>query len=196
MKVRALGYVGAESPEAKQWEEFGPEILGLQLVDGDQTGSVYLRMDERHHRLAIHPGAKDRLAYLTDFLAAFYNTDELMGKRVSKEVVRDSWNIAAGASPIGTWSCPPTWHTDFRDDLGHIDVPTLVLHGDADRILPIEATGARTHAAIEGSSYLVVEGAPHGLLWTHAEEVNRALLNFLAAGAKKTTSKGSRTVTA
>jgi len=140
--------------------------------------------------------AKDRLAYLTDFLAAFYNTDELMGKRVSKEVVRDSWNIAAAASPIGTWSCPPTWHTDFRDDLGHIDVPTLVMHGDADRILPIDATGARTHAAIEGSTYLVVKGAPHGLLWTHAEEVNRGLLNFLAAGAKKTTSKGARKVTA
>jgi extradiol dioxygenase len=64
MKVRALGYVGIESPEAKQWEEFGPEILGLQLVDGDQPGSVYLRMDERHHRLAVHPGPKDRLAYL------------------------------------------------------------------------------------------------------------------------------------
>jgi extradiol dioxygenase len=64
MKVRALGYVGVESPEAKQWEEFGPEILGLQLVDGDQPGSVYLRMDERHHRLAVHPGPKDRLAYL------------------------------------------------------------------------------------------------------------------------------------
>ncbi|MDX6628658.1 MAG: non-heme chloroperoxidase [Gaiellales bacterium] len=131
--------------------------------------------------------AKDRLAYLTGFLAAFFNTDVLLGKRVSDEVVRDSWNIAAGASPIGTWSCPQTWHTDFRDDLKHIDVPTLVMHGDADRILPIEATGARTHEAIEGSRFLVVEGAPHGLLWTHAEEVNRGLLKFLASEAKATT---------
>ena len=64
MKVRSLGYVGVESPEAKQWEEFGPEVLGLQLVDGDQPGSIYLRMDDRHHRIAIHPGNKDRLAYL------------------------------------------------------------------------------------------------------------------------------------
>jgi pimeloyl-ACP methyl ester carboxylesterase len=133
--------------------------------------------------------AKDRLAYLTGFLAAFFNTDVLLGKRVSDEVVRDSWNIAAGASPIGTWSCPPTWHTDFRDDLKHIDVPTLVMHGDADRILPIEATGASTHEAIEGSRFLVVEGAPHGLLWTHAEEVNRGLLKFLASEAKATTTK-------
>ena len=64
MKVRALGYVGVESPEAKQWEEFGPEVLGLQLVDGDQPGAIYLRMDDRHHRIAVHPGDKDRLAYL------------------------------------------------------------------------------------------------------------------------------------
>jgi pimeloyl-ACP methyl ester carboxylesterase len=133
--------------------------------------------------------AKDRLAYLTEFLAAFFNTDVLLGKRVSDEVVRDSWNIAAGASPIGTWSCPPTWHTDFRDDLKHIDVPTLVMHGDADRILPIEATGAMTHEAIEGSRFIVVEGAPHGLLWTHAEAVNRGLLKFLASEAKATTTK-------
>ena len=64
MKVRALGYVGVESPEAKQWEEFGPAVLGMQLVDGEQPDSVYLRMDDRHHRLAVHPGPKDRLAYL------------------------------------------------------------------------------------------------------------------------------------
>jgi non-heme chloroperoxidase len=133
--------------------------------------------------------AKDRLAYLTEFLAAFFNTDVLLGKRVSDEVVKDSWNIAAGASPIGTWSCPPTWHTDFRDDLKQIDVPTLVMHGDADRILPIEATGASTHEAIEGSRFIVVEGAPHGLLWTHADDVNRGLLKFLASEAKATTTK-------
>jgi non-heme chloroperoxidase len=140
--------------------------------------------------------AEDRLAYLTDFLAAFYNTDVLLGTRASDEVVRDSWNIAAGASPIGTWSCPPTWHTDFRNDLTQIDVPTLVMHGDADRILPIEATGARTHEAIKGSRFVVVEGAPHGILWTHADEVNRALLDFLATDAKARTTKDRQTVKA
>jgi len=140
--------------------------------------------------------AKDRLAYLTDFLSAFFNTDVLLGKRVSDEVVRDSWNIASGASPIGTWSCPPTWHTDFREDLTGIDVPTLVMHGDADRILPIEATGARTHKAIQGSRFVIVKGAPHGMLWTHADEVNRGLLDFLAAQAKATTTKRAQKVTA
>jgi non-heme chloroperoxidase len=140
--------------------------------------------------------AKDRLAYLTDFLAAFFNTDELLGKRVSDEVVRACWNIAAGASPIGTWSCPPTWHTDFREDLMHIDVPTLVMHGDADRILPLQATGSPTHEAIKGSRFVVVEGAPHGLLWTHADEVNRAMLDFLETDAKMTTAVGAETARA
>ena len=74
----------------------------------------------------------------------------------------------------------PTWYTDFRDDLPKIDLPTLVVHGDEDRILPIAACGAKTHAAIADSRYVVIGGAPHGLLWTHAEEVNRALLDFLA----------------
>ncbi|HEY3240348.1 MAG TPA: VOC family protein [Acidimicrobiia bacterium] len=64
MKVRALGYVGAESPEAKQWEEFGPEVLGMQVVDGERPDTVYLRMDDRHHRIAIQQGGRDRLAYL------------------------------------------------------------------------------------------------------------------------------------
>ncbi|HEY3379881.1 MAG TPA: alpha/beta hydrolase, partial [Armatimonadota bacterium] len=95
--------------------------------------------------------AQDRLAYQSSFLANFYNTDVLLGKRVSDEVVRDSWNIAAGASPLGTAACVPTWYTDFRNDLPRIDVPTLVLHGDQDRICPITVTGLRTQQLIKGS---------------------------------------------
>jgi non-heme chloroperoxidase len=125
--------------------------------------------------------AKDRFAYLTGFLHEFYNLDVLLGNRITEEAVRDSWNVAAGASPIGTWACPQTWHTDFRDDLRKIDVPALVVHGTADRILPIEATGARTHELVRDSRYVVLDGAPHGCLWTHAEEINRALLEFVAA---------------
>jgi pimeloyl-ACP methyl ester carboxylesterase len=123
----------------------------------------------------------DRLAYLSAFLHDFYNTDELLGARVSEEVVRDSWNTAAAASPTATAACVPTWYTDFRQDLRKIDVPTLVIHGDADRILPIAACGIKTHRAIEHSRLVVVENAPHGLLWTHAREVNDALLEFLDA---------------
>jgi len=72
-----------------------------------------------------------------------------------------------------------TWYTDFRKDLPRIDVPTLVLHGDADRILPIAATGPRTAKLIKGARLVVIEGGPHGLLWTHADQVNRELLHFL-----------------
>jgi pimeloyl-ACP methyl ester carboxylesterase len=127
--------------------------------------------------------AADRFAYLTAFYNDFYNLDVLLGERISEEAVRDSWNIAAGASPIGTWACPPTWHTDFRQDLRKIHVPTLVMHGSADRILPIEATSARTHEMVKDSQYVVIDDAPHGCLWTHGDEVNRALLEFIGGAA-------------
>lgn len=123
--------------------------------------------------------AADRPAFLSEFLKNFYNVDTLGGKQISDEVVRLSWNIAAGASPKGTLDCVSAWTTDFRDDLQQIDIPTLVVHGDDDRILPLSATGQATHEAIKGSRLVVVKGGPHGLNWTHFEEVNRELLDFL-----------------
>jgi pimeloyl-ACP methyl ester carboxylesterase len=122
----------------------------------------------------------DRLAYLTGFFDAFYNLDELLGVRISEEVVRDSWNVAAGASAVGTVSCPPTWITDFRQDLPKNDVPTLVVHGDADRILPIDSTARRLPELIADCELVEIPGAPHGMLWTHGAEVNEVLLRFLA----------------
>jgi pimeloyl-ACP methyl ester carboxylesterase len=126
----------------------------------------------------------DRPAFLTKFFSDFYNVDILGGKLVSDEVVRLSWNIAAGASAKGTLDCVSAWLEDFRGDLKRIDVPTLVIHGDADRILPFAATGKRTHEAVKGSRLVVVENAPHGLNWTHAEKVNSALLTFLKRSEK------------
>lgn len=126
---------------------------------------------------------EDRLAYLTGFFDAFYNLDELLGVRISDEVVRDSWNVAAGASAVGTVSCPPTWITDFRQDLAKNDVPTLVVHGDADRILPIGATARRLPALIADCQLVEIPGAPHGMLWTHGAEINDVLLRFLDGGA-------------
>src|SRR5580658_6687136 len=93
----------------------------------------------------------DRYAFFTEFFKNFYNTDVFLGKRVSEEVVRASWNVAAGSSATATLACVPTWHEDFRQDLKRIDVPTLVIHGDADRILPITATGLRTAKLIKGA---------------------------------------------
>lgn len=123
--------------------------------------------------------AADRLAFLTAFFANFYNVDVLDGRRVSDQAVQFSWNVAAGASPKGTLDCVSAWLTDFRKDLARIDVPTLVVHGDADRILPIDVTGKRTHELVKGSRLVVIEGGPHGLNWTHADQVNRELLDFL-----------------
>lgn len=98
---------------------------------------------------------------------------------MSDDVVRMCWNVAASASAKGTLDCVQAWLTDFRQDLARIDIPTLVIHGDSDRILPIAATGKRTHEAVRGSRLVEVEGGPHGLNWTHAAEVNEALLEFL-----------------
>ncbi len=120
----------------------------------------------------------DRLAYFTEWNKNFYNLDENLGSRISKEAVRDSWDTAVSASPAGTIACVATWHTDFRSDLPKIDIPVLVMHGTADRILPIDACGPLTHQAISGSEYVAVEGAPHGLCWTHADEVNTELVRF------------------
>jgi non-heme chloroperoxidase len=122
--------------------------------------------------------ATDRLAFLSSFFSNFYNVDILRGKKVSDEVVQFSWNVGAGASPKGTLDCVQAWLTDFRKDLAGIDVPTLIIQGDADRILPIAATGRRLHETIKGSRYVEIKDGPHGIIWTHSEEVNRELLAF------------------
>ncbi|WP_234538670.1 alpha/beta fold hydrolase [Streptomyces shenzhenensis] len=122
----------------------------------------------------------DRYAYFTAFYQDFYNLDDNLGTRISEEAVRNSWNVAAGASWYASLACVSTWTTDFRADVAKIDVPALILHGTADRILPIEATAEPFHRALPQAEYVVVEGAPHGLLWTHAQEVTDALLAFLA----------------
>ncbi len=123
--------------------------------------------------------AADRYAFFTGFFKNFYNTDLLLGKLVSEEAVRSSWNLAAGASATASLACVPTWHEDFRKDLSRIDVPTLIIHGDSDRIVPIEVSGERTARLIKGSRLVVVKDGPHCITWTHADEVNRELVSFL-----------------
>jgi non-heme chloroperoxidase len=122
----------------------------------------------------------DRPAYQTQFLKNFYNLDVTLGKLVSEEVVRANWNLAVSASATGTAACVPTWLTDFRDDLPKITVPSLIIQGDDDRILPFPVTGERMHKAVKGSQLLVLPGGSHGIPWTHADEINKALLDFLA----------------
>ncbi|HEY5332743.1 MAG TPA: alpha/beta hydrolase [Solirubrobacterales bacterium] len=121
----------------------------------------------------------DRAAWLSGLLGDFLNLDDYLGKRVSKDTVQTMWNAGSEASPIATWACVLTWLDDFVNDIERIDVPTLILHGTADRILSVEGQGRRLHAALPEAHYVEIEGGPHVLCVTHAEEVNRELLAFL-----------------
>ena len=123
---------------------------------------------------------KDRYAYFQDFFANFYNTDKLAPERISPQALDASFQTAAASSPFATYACVDTWLTDFRGDLPKIDIPTLVLHGTEDRILPFEATAARLPELIADVRLVTVEGGPHNIGWTHPDEVNAALLGFLA----------------
>lgn len=134
----------------------------------------------------------DRYAFFTEFFKNFYNTDVLMGKRISEAAVQASWNVAAGCSATASSACVPTWHEDFRQDLARIDVPTLVIHGDSDRILPIEASGARTAKLIKGARLAVIKDGPHAVIWTHAEEVNAEMVTFLGKGRTMDASSAPR----
>ena len=122
---------------------------------------------------------EDRPAFLSAFLDKFYSVESLKGTRISDEAIRLSWNMAAAASPVATHDCVRSWLTDFRADLRKIRIPTLVIHGDDDRTVPLAVTGERMSRFAETSRLVVVPGGPHGLNWTHPEEVNKALLEFL-----------------
>jgi len=121
----------------------------------------------------------DRYAYFQDFFNNFYNVDVLGGTKISDRALQASFNVAVGASPYATYACVDTWLTDFRHDLPKIDVPTLVVHGTADRILPFEVTAKRLPGLIKNMRLVPVEGGPHNIGWTFPDEVNEALLQFL-----------------
>ena len=125
----------------------------------------------------------DRYAWFTQFYRDFYNLDETLGSRISEDVVRANWNTATSSAPVAAYAVVSSWIEDFRDDTEAVraaDLPTLILHGTADNILPIDATGRRFRDLVPHAQYVEIEGAPHGLLWTHAEEVNETLLRFIA----------------
>ncbi len=127
----------------------------------------------------MRTAAADQPAWMKGFLDNFYNIDVLRGKLVSDEAYRASWNVAVGASAIASVACIPTWETDFRADLPKIDVPVLVIQGDADRVLPFDKTGKRLPGLIKNMELFAIEGGPHAISWTHADQVNHALQDFL-----------------
>jgi pimeloyl-ACP methyl ester carboxylesterase len=131
----------------------------------------------------IEAAAKgDRYAWYTQFFSDFYNLDENLGSRISQEAVTGSWNVAVSSAPVVAYAVVSSWIEDFRADVEAVyssGKPALILHGTADNILPIDVTARRFRQAVPDAEYVEIEGAPHGLLWTHADEVNAALRTFL-----------------
>jgi non-heme chloroperoxidase len=121
----------------------------------------------------------DTPAWMKGFLDNFYNIDTLRGTLISDQAWQASWNLAVTASATAAVACISTWTTDFRDDLPKIDVPILVIQGDEDQVLPLDKTGRRLPALIKDARLTVVEGGPHAIPWTHADQVNTALLGFI-----------------
>lgn len=121
----------------------------------------------------------DRFAFLETFLVNFFNKKLLGGTDISDAAIHANFNVGAASSYYAFLNCVDAWLEDFRGDIAQVKVPTLVIHGDSDQILPIAATGQRTAALIPGAQLHIVKGGPHGLNWTHATEVNTALLSFL-----------------
>lgn len=162
-RVRKAALLGAIPPFLLKTPD-NPEGVDGQVFEGIKAAIV-----------------KDRYAYFQDFLNNFYNVDKLMPERISERAWQASFNVAVGSSPHATYACVDTWLTDFRPDLAKIDVPTLVIHGTEDRILPFEATAARLPALVDGLQLVEVEGGPHNIGWTHPEIVNPALLDFIGS---------------
>jgi non-heme chloroperoxidase len=161
-RVRKAALLGAIPPFLLKTDD-NPEGVDKAVFEGIQTAIV-----------------NDRYAYFKDFFDNFYNVDVLGGSRISDQALQASFNVACGASAFATYACVGTWLTDFRADLPKIDVPTLVVHGSADRILPFSVTAERLPGLIKNVRLVRVEGGPHNIAWTHPEVVNPALLNFLA----------------
>ncbi|MBS1800380.1 MAG: alpha/beta hydrolase [Acidobacteria bacterium] len=170
--ARFMGRFGATHVERAVFiSAVPPFLLKSEANPGGVDASVRLELEAA--------AKKNRLGFLTSFLENFYNADDLLGSRLTEEDLRYSWQIASMASPMGTLNCIRTWWTDFREDVAKINVPTLIIHGDADRTLPIDGTARPLRQAIRGSRLAVIEGAPHGLLTTHADKVNPLLVDFL-----------------
>ena len=129
----------------------------------------------------IQAGIKaDRPAAMMAFLKNFYSVGDADGKLVSDLVIRANWAVAIAASPIATLACVDAWLEDFRKDISRNDLPTMIIHGDDDRILPADVTSRRQAKLIKAVKFIEIKGGSHGLPWTHADEINAALVEFLA----------------
>lgn len=126
---------------------------------------------------------KDRYAFMTTFLKNFYGNGMMTSDGVSNEKLQADFNLGVSSGAAAFLKCVDTWIEDFRDDVTKIDIPLLIIHGDADKILPIDST-ARVLVKTVGE-LVEITGGSHGISWTHAEEVNRAILDFLGRSASR-----------
>ena len=122
---------------------------------------------------------KDRYAFLTNFLHDFFNKKLLGGTHISDEAIQANWNVAASSSYGAMLKCVDAWLEDFRPDLATIKVPTLVVHGGQDKIVPAPASGQRMKQFIPHAQVHVIDDAPHGLNFTHATKLNQLLLELV-----------------
>lgn len=163
-RVAKLAFLASLEPFLVQRDD-NPEGVPADVFDG-----------------IVDAARSDRYAWFTQFYRDFYNLDENMGSRISEEVVRANWITAVNSAPVAAYAVVSAWIEDFRPDVEAVRdaaLPTLILHGTADNILPIDATGRRFSALLPDAEYVEIDGAPHGLLWTHADEVNQSLLRFV-----------------
>ena len=123
---------------------------------------------------------QDMPAWMKGFLDNFYNVDVFLGTLVSEQAYQASLTVAVSASATAAVACIPTWEADFRQDIAMIDVPILMIQGDDDRVLPYPNTGQRLPGMIADLQAVVIDGGPHAIAWTHTDQVNSALLKFLA----------------
>ncbi|MBU3866928.1 alpha/beta hydrolase [Streptomyces sp. 4503] len=129
--------------------------------------------------LIVKARRQDRRTYFAELHDIILKPADNLASRIGVEAMDTFLDIAAASSARACVAVIPTWITDFRPDIAAIDVPVLIVHGTGDRLLPIEATGRPLHALLPQATYVEIADAPHGLLWTHAEDVNGALLTFL-----------------
>ena len=163
-RIRSAAFLASLQPFLGKTDDNPDGPLDQAAVDG-------MVADVRH----------DRYSFFTEFLRNFYNLDDYLDVRISEGTVRAHWTNATTNSAISCWAFIPTWPTDFRADIPKIDVPTLIVHGTADRILPIDVTGRRFARLLPSATYVEIEEGPHGIIVTHATAVNEALLAFLTA---------------
>lgn len=163
-RVAKLAFLASLEPFLLQRDD-NPEGVPQEVFDG-----------------IVETAQGDRFAWFTNFFSNFYNLDDTLGSRISQEVVTANWNTAVSSAPVASYAVVSSWIEDFREDVAAVAAsgkPALILHGTADNILPIDATARRFRQLLPEADYVEIDGAPHGLLWTHAAEVNAALLAFV-----------------